>query len=78
MTTIIRFEGPDVWEEHEKSVNEILESVGLDEGDYPQLDNLFPPVKLIPFELKQLDEETIERLRELRGVIVEVENEDDD
>ncbi|KAE8165525.1 hypothetical protein BDV40DRAFT_297552 [Aspergillus tamarii] len=76
-TVFITFDGPDGFEEQNDTVIKLLEEIGLQEGEYPEITNRFPPVKIIPENVKKLDGDFLNRLRELDGVIVNVEGEDD-
>ncbi|BCR89359.1 uncharacterized protein ACHE_50557A [Aspergillus chevalieri] len=69
---LIRFEGVEEWEETRDEVDKILQELtGTDE--YPSTRSL-PPIIFGA----QLDEDGMERLRRLDGVIVQVPEEEDD
>ncbi|KAF3027995.1 hypothetical protein E8E15_004260 [Penicillium rubens] len=67
---VIRFEGPEAWEEHNENVSNILEKA-TGESTYPSTRSL-PP---IIFGL-QLRAETIAELTALGGVFVDIVGEE--
>ncbi|KAJ5806675.1 uncharacterized protein N7503_004277 [Penicillium pulvis] len=73
--TIIRFEDPDAFGEHHDKVVEILEENGIPQGSYPAT-KTFPPIYIVP-EVESEDHPSVSGLRELGGVIVDIQTDDD-
>ncbi|KAE8333947.1 hypothetical protein BDV39DRAFT_198854 [Aspergillus sergii] len=73
-TVAIMFEDSDAYDKFGKTVDEILEEAGLDEGeDYSEISDQPPPIKVIPDGTDKLDKEALDRLRKLEGVDVHVD-----
>ncbi|KAJ5227102.1 uncharacterized protein N7469_007108 [Penicillium citrinum] len=68
---VIRFEGPEEWDIERENVNNILVKY-TGTSEYPSTKS-FPPIILGA----ELDEDAVQELRDLNGVLVEHPDEDE-